>query len=138
MATVLEGKRNPEHRRSADGFKAYRRGTHRTVDPAATLARVRPHLQGMGITRIANVTGLDRIGIPVVMACRPNARSLAVSQGKGLTLEAAKASAVMEAIELHHAERIELPLKLGSHPRSGRAPPPGRSRRSAAHGRQPL
>ena len=68
----------------------------------------------MGITRIANVTGLDRIGIPVVMVCRPNSRSLAVSQGKGLTLEAAKASGVMEAIELYHAERIELPLKLGS------------------------
>jgi ribosomal protein S12 methylthiotransferase accessory factor len=46
--------------------------------------------------------------------CRPNARSLAVSQGKGLTLEAAKALGVMEAIELYHAERIELPLKLGS------------------------
>ena len=37
-----------------------------------------------------------------------------MSQGKGLTLEAAKASGVMEAIELYHAERIELPLKLGS------------------------
>jgi ribosomal protein S12 methylthiotransferase accessory factor len=68
----------------------------------------------MGITRIANVTGLDRIGVPVVMVCRPNSRSLAVSQGKGLTLDAAKASGVMEAIELYHGERIELPLKLGS------------------------
>jgi YcaO-like protein with predicted kinase domain len=108
MATVLEQKL------SDAGFKAYRRGTHRTVDPAATLLRVRPHLADMGITRIANVTGLDRIGVPVVMVCRPNARALAVSQGKGLTLEAAKASGVMEAVELHHAERIELPLKLGS------------------------
>jgi ribosomal protein S12 methylthiotransferase accessory factor len=108
MATVLE------QQPPGAGFKAYRRGTHRTVDPATTLARVQPHLADMGITRIANVTGLDRIGVPVVMVCRPNARSLAVSQGKGLTLEAAKASGVMEAIELYHAERIELPLKLGS------------------------
>jgi YcaO-like protein with predicted kinase domain len=108
MATVLEARPDPA------GFKAYRRGTHRTVDPAATLARVEPHLARMGITRIANVTGLDRIGVPVVMVCRPNARSLAVSQGKGLTLDAAKASGVMEAIELYHGERIELPLKLGS------------------------
>jgi ribosomal protein S12 methylthiotransferase accessory factor len=108
MATVLE--QTP----SAAGFKVYRRGTHRTVDPTATLARAQPHLAAIGITRIANVTGLDRIGVPVVMVCRPNARSLAVSQGKGLTLEAAKASGVMEAIELDHAERIELPLKLGS------------------------
>jgi YcaO-like protein with predicted kinase domain len=108
MATVLA------ERLPGTGFKAYRRGTHRTVDPATTLARAQPHLASMGITRVANVTGLDRIGVPVVMVVRPNARSLAVSQGKGLSLEAAKASGVMEAIELYHAERIELPLKLGS------------------------
>jgi len=65
----------------------------------------------MGITRVANVTGLDRIGIPVVMVSRPNSRSVAVSQGKGLTLEAAKASGVMEALETWHAERISLPVK---------------------------
>jgi ribosomal protein S12 methylthiotransferase accessory factor len=110
MATVLK----PEPEPAPAGFKAYRRGTHRTFDPATTLARVQPYLARMGITRIANVTGLDRIGVPVVMVCRPNSRSLAVSQGKGLTLDAAKASGVMEAIELYHGERIELPLKLGS------------------------
>jgi YcaO-like protein with predicted kinase domain len=108
MATVLESETDPA------GFKAYRRGTHRTVDPATTLARVQPYLAPMGITRIANVTGLDRIGVPVVMVCRPNSRSLAVSQGKGPSLDAAKASGVMEAIELYHGERIDLPLKLGS------------------------
>lgn len=69
----------------------------------------------MGITRLANVTGLDNIGIPVVMACRPNSRSLAVSQGKGLDLDAAKASAVMESIEGYHAERILAPLKFASY-----------------------
>jgi ribosomal protein S12 methylthiotransferase accessory factor len=68
----------------------------------------------MGITRIANVTGLDRIGIPVVMVSRPNARSISVSQGKGLELAAAKASGVMEAIETYHAETITLPLKYAS------------------------
>jgi ribosomal protein S12 methylthiotransferase accessory factor len=68
----------------------------------------------MGITRVANVTGLDTIGIPVVMVCRPNARSLSVSQGKGLTLDAAKASGIMESIELYHAETITKPLKLAS------------------------
>jgi ribosomal protein S12 methylthiotransferase accessory factor len=68
----------------------------------------------MGITRIANVTGLDCIGIPVTMVCRPNASSLAVSQGKGVDLDAARASGVMEAIELYHAENITHPLKLAS------------------------
>ena len=94
--------------------KGYLHDTHRLCDPAQTLARVRPHLTGMGITRIANLTGLDRVGLPTVMVTRPNSRSVAVSLGKGLTLEAAKASGVMEAIEAWHAERINLPLRSAS------------------------
>ncbi len=97
------------------GVKAFRRGTHRLVTPAETLQRVGRFMGAMGITRIANVTGLDRIGIPVAVACRPNSRSLAVAQGKGLELEAAKASALMESVEAYHAERITLPLVLGSY-----------------------
>jgi ribosomal protein S12 methylthiotransferase accessory factor len=96
------------------GTKEYRLGTHRTVSPHATLARADPHLGEMGITRIANVTGLDKLGIPVVMVCRPNSRSISVSQGKGVELAAAKASGVMEAVETYHAERITLPLKFAS------------------------
>jgi YcaO-like protein with predicted kinase domain len=95
--------------------KGHRSGTHRAVPPRETLARVKPYLAPMGITRLANVTGLDTIGIPVVMAYRPNSRSLAVSQGKGLDLDAARASAVMESIEGYHAENVELPLKLASY-----------------------
>jgi YcaO-like protein with predicted kinase domain len=93
----------------------FRDGTHRSMPPHETLAAVLPRLGEFGITRVANVTGLDRIGLPVVMVCRPNARSVAVSQGKGLTLDAAKASGVMESIELWHAERILLPLKLATY-----------------------
>lgn len=95
--------------------KTYRRGTHRCADPRETLARIAPHLGKMGITRIANITGLDRIGIPVALACRPNSRSLSVSQGKGATLDAARASAAMESIELYHGENIRLPLRLSSY-----------------------
>lgn len=95
--------------------KRYRAGTHRGASPDETLARVRPFLPILGITRIANITGLDTIGIPVVMVCRPNARSLSVSQGKALDLLAARASGVMESIETWHAENIVLPLKLGSY-----------------------
>ncbi len=95
--------------------KGYRDGTHRSMAPASTLARVLPHAAAMGITRLANVTGLDRIGIPVVMACRPNSRSLTVAQGKGVDLAAAKASALMETIETYHAEQIDLPLRLGTY-----------------------
>lgn len=94
--------------------KGFRDGTHRLVAPERTLERMRPLMPVMGVTRLANLTGLDLLGIPVVMAVRPNARSLAVSSGKGLTLEAALASGLMEAIELYHAERVRRPLLLAS------------------------
>jgi ribosomal protein S12 methylthiotransferase accessory factor len=81
-------------------------GTHRAVPPADTLARIRPFARAMGITRVGNITGLDRIGIPVAVAVRPNSRSVSVAQGKGLFLDQAKASALMEACESFHAEEI--------------------------------
>ncbi len=86
----------------------------RAVGPAQTLARVAPFFPVMGITRVANVTGLDRVGIPVVLVCRPNSRSVAVSQGKGVDLDSAKASGVMESVESYHAERLQGPLLMGS------------------------
>lgn len=94
--------------------KTYHAGTHRIVSPEVTVARVERYAPALGITRVANVTGLDTIGIPVVMVCRPNSRSLSVSQGKGITGPAATASGLMEALELFHAERVEAPLRLGS------------------------
>jgi YcaO-like protein with predicted kinase domain len=96
------------------GIKTYRRGTHRTSAPDDTIARLRPLMSTFGITRVANLTGLDRTGIPVVMVCRPNARSSAVFHGKGIDLAAAKASGLMEAIETWHAENVQLPLRYGS------------------------
>jgi YcaO-like protein with predicted kinase domain len=96
------------------GIKAYRQGTHRASTPDVTLRRLQPFLPAFGITRIANLTGLDRTGIPVVMVCRPNAQSSAVFHGKGIDLAAAKASGVMEAIETWHAEHVQLPLRFGS------------------------
>ena len=68
----------------------------------------------MGITRLADVTGLDYLGIPVIMACRPNSRALSVAQGKGLDLDAAKVSGFMEAAETYHAENIDLPIIASS------------------------
>jgi YcaO-like protein with predicted kinase domain len=86
--------------------KAFRHGTHRINSPSETLTRFRPYMSRMGITRLGNVTGLDHIGIPVVVAVRPNSRSVSVSQGKGLDLTQAMASALMEAIEGFHAEEV--------------------------------
>lgn len=89
-------------------------GTHRMVDPEKTFQEIAPRMREMQITRIANITGLDVIGIPVVAVMRPNSRSVAVAQGKGTTLAAAKVSGLMEAIENFHAERIRSHLVLAS------------------------
>ncbi|UVF18822.1 YcaO-like family protein [Microvirga terrae] len=63
-----------------------------------------------GITRIADVTGLDRLNIPVAVVTRPNSRGFSVSQGKGLDFTGAKVSGAMEGLESFHAERIDRPL----------------------------
>ena len=89
--------------------KAYVSGTHRACTPDETWARIAPRFGEFGITRVADVTRLDRLGVPVAMAIRPNARSLSVSQGKGATWAEARVSAAMEAIECWHAERFDEP-----------------------------
>lgn len=86
--------------------KGYRRGTHRLVSPEQTWSVIEPLLWKFGITRVSDVTGLDDVGIFVYQAIRPAASGLSVSQGKGVTPELAKVSAVMEMIELAHAERV--------------------------------
>ena len=81
-------------------------GTVRDALPRFTLQRVLPILSTVGITRVANITGLDHVGVPTWMIVRPLARSLTVSQGKGFTHELAKLSGIMESIELYHAEHF--------------------------------
>jgi YcaO-like protein with predicted kinase domain len=105
----------PDDAQSSSTPIAFREGMDRAVSPSSTLDRLAPFLPAMGITRVANLTGLDRPGIPVVSVCRPNSRSLSVAQGKGLTLEAARVSGLMESLESHHAEHIQAPLCMGSY-----------------------
>jgi ribosomal protein S12 methylthiotransferase accessory factor len=87
----------------------------RTRTVAETLALLLPLLPRFGITRLANVTGLDTIGLPVYQAVRPNSRSLSVSQGKGLDATTAKVSAVMESLETFHAEHAPCSVRLETH-----------------------
>jgi ribosomal protein S12 methylthiotransferase accessory factor len=92
--------------------KKHFQGTHRSRSLADSVAAANRVRSKAGITRVANVTGLDTIGLPVVAVYRPNARSVSVAQGKGLSIDAALASGLMEAIETHHAEHVERPLRL--------------------------
>ncbi len=71
------------------------------------LAVARSAAADCGVTRLADITGLDRIGISVFQAVRPLGRALSVHQGKGLTPDAARVGALMEAVESDHAERFD-------------------------------
>ncbi|MCF2127122.1 YcaO-like family protein [Strepomyces sp. STD 3.1] len=79
-------------------------GTHRVRRPGDTWALVDGLRSRFGITRVADVTGLDTLGVPVVTAVRPAAKTLTVSQGKGTSLLLARVSAVMASVERWHAE----------------------------------
>lgn len=84
-------------------------GTQRTATPEETLERVRPALRATGISRLADITGLDRIGVHTTLAFRPNSPTLSNASGKGATLVASMTSAAMEGIEIFHAETIRTP-----------------------------
>src|SRR3954470_19537040 len=88
--------------------------SRRACSAEDTLRRVRPWFETFGITRLARVTLLDLVGIPVWTAVRPNSRTLSVSQGKGLDDDAARASAAMEALELAVAEHPLAPVVFAS------------------------
>ncbi len=68
----------------------------------------------VGIRRLADVSGLDQLGVAVCLAIRPNSRGLSTAQGKGFSSQQAKISALMESLESWHAERIRRPLFAGS------------------------
>ncbi|MEV6602171.1 YcaO-like family protein [Actinoplanes sp. NPDC051346] len=99
---------------SADRAKLRLPGTARARTPAATLEMARRAADQVGITRVADITRLDVIGIPTYQAIRPLSRTLAVSQGKGVTPELAMVSAMMESIETWHVEQPLPPVVTGT------------------------
>ena len=87
-------------------------GVVRTVPPSRTIEQILPLLDAIGVTRVADVTGLDRIGIPNFTSVRPRERDEGISyyNGKGLTRTAARAGALMEAVERFSGEYCDLPV----------------------------
>ena len=49
-------------------------GVERSVRPGATIRRARAVLDTIGVTKVADVTDLDRVGIPNFMTVRPHDR----------------------------------------------------------------
>lgn len=68
----------------------------------------------IGITRVTNLTGLDRVGVPVFCAVRPGSHSNSVSFGKSIDPWASLVGAVMEAVEQYYAELVYLKNKTES------------------------
>jgi ribosomal protein S12 methylthiotransferase accessory factor len=85
----------------------YFKGTHRVIAPKKTIEINEDKLKTAGITRIADITDLDRIGLPVYTAIRPTAEDGAISiyGGKGISKDHAKASAMMEGFERYSSEK---------------------------------
>ncbi|MFF3088842.1 YcaO-like family protein [Streptomyces nojiriensis] len=91
-------------------------GTTRTRLPEETWKALVPDLgPRYGISRVARLTALDCLGLPVHTAIRPASHTLTATQGKGATDLLSRISAVMEAIELWHTEQPIPAHAFGSH-----------------------
>ena len=90
-------------------------GVTRTIPPSETIRRIAPLMPVIGVTRIADVTGLDRVGIPNFVSVRPRDRhGITYYNGKGRTRIGAKAGAMMEALERYSGERCDLEVFYGT------------------------
>ena len=91
-------------------------GVVRTVPPRETIRRVAPLMGAIGVTRVGEITHLDRNGIPNFIAARPRdlGRGISYYNGKGATRAQARAGAMMEAVERYSGEACGLPVLLES------------------------
>ena len=98
--------------------KTYNIETQRAVPLEETLARIEPKVPAAGITRVADITNLDRIGIPVFSCIRPTAEpgAITVYNGKGATVEESRISAIMEGIERYSSELHDRKIHLAPYP----------------------
>jgi ribosomal protein S12 methylthiotransferase accessory factor len=108
--TVSQVPRRDWNLQPAPKYASY--GVVRTIPPAETVRRVTSLMETIGVTRVAEVTGLDRVGIPNFTTVRPRERGEGISyyNGKGVTRIAAHAGALMEAIERYSGEFCDLPI----------------------------
>ncbi len=93
------------------------KGVERSIPPIETVRKATAVLEKVGITRVAEITGLDRVGIPNFISVRPRDLNPGISyyNGKGTTRADAHAGALMEAIERHAGECCDYPIVVGSY-----------------------
>jgi thioglycine synthase len=104
-----------------DGEKRFFLGSHRVKDPAETVADLEPLMRGAGVLDLVDCTEKDRHGIPcfAVVRRRPGTAHSQVHVGRGVTPEAAQASAMATAIERSSAEYRGDPMKLAMYEEIG-------------------
>jgi ribosomal protein S12 methylthiotransferase accessory factor len=78
--------------------------SYRSRRPAQTLAIAEALMPTFGISRVSDVTRMDRLGLPVCISVRPRSATLRVHAGKGVDPDEARVGALMEAIEYAAAE----------------------------------
>ena len=81
--------------------------SHRALSSDQTLGRLRNCARRVPISRVSDLTPLDRLRLPVFSATTPLARDLTTHLGKGLDAESAQVSAMMEAVERISAEQVD-------------------------------
>lgn len=81
----------------------------RIIPPEETIKRVSPMLEKVGIEEVEDITDIDNLRIPVYSVYRKMTAkgTFGNYNGKGVTPDQAKASAIMEAMERYSAELRE-------------------------------
>lgn len=83
--------------------------------PDETFRRVYPEACALGMTRLGDITGMDRLGLPTYCAIVPKSNDMiSTYTGKGLARIDAKVGALMEAIERQTALRSRPQKVIGS------------------------
>lgn len=113
----MDSERNTENYWLACKQLKYAAGTTRTVKPKATINRANGVLRNIGVTKVADVTNLDRLGIPNFVTVRPRDLGPGISyyNGKGTTRLDAQAGALMEAVERHAGESCDYQVAAESY-----------------------
>ncbi|WOS65337.1 YcaO-like family protein [Sinorhizobium fredii] len=79
---------------------------HGALEEARRKLLLKSTIKQVPVTRIADITPLDVLGIPVFATVTPLARDLTTHLGKGVDKETARVSAIMESIERVCAEEF--------------------------------
>jgi ribosomal protein S12 methylthiotransferase accessory factor len=112
---AISTENTPEHWGLERLQKYSDKGVERSVHPRVTIRRALGVVNKIGVTRVADVTGLDRLGIPNYMTVRPRDLGPGITyyNGKGTTPVDAHAGALMEAVERHGGEYCHYKITVG-------------------------